>query len=70
MPSSLLAADYSAALQYLKTVAAVGSTETDAVMRHLRSATLNDIYVKNGRIRGDGTMLHDTYQTYRKRSVR
>ncbi|MGW9232041.1 ABC transporter substrate-binding protein [Pseudorhizobium sp. NPDC055634] len=61
MPSSLMAADYSAALQYLKAVEAVGGTETDAVMRHLRAATLDDMYVTNGRIRDDGTMLHDTY---------
>lgn len=61
MPSSLLAGDYSAALQYLKAVEAVSGIESEAVMRHLRSAILNDIYVTNGRIRGDGTMLHDTY---------
>jgi branched-chain amino acid transport system substrate-binding protein len=61
MPSSLQAADYSAATQYLKAVATVGSTEPHAVLRHLRSTTLNDMYVKNGRIRSDGTMLHDMY---------
>ena len=56
-----MAADYSAALQYHKAVEAVGGTETDAVMRHLSAATLDDMYVTNGRIRDDGTMLHDTY---------
>ncbi len=61
MPSSLQAADYSAALQYLKAVAAVGSTDPDAVIRHLRSVTLSDMYVKEGRIRADGTMLHDVH---------
>ncbi len=61
MPSSLHAADYSAATQYLRAVAATGGTDADAVIGHLRGATLNDMYVKNGRVRADGTMLHDMY---------
>jgi branched-chain amino acid transport system substrate-binding protein len=61
MPSSLQAADYSAALQYLKAAAAVASTEPEAVVRYLREATLDDMYVTGGRIREDGTMLHDLY---------
>jgi branched-chain amino acid transport system substrate-binding protein len=61
MPSSLQAADYSAATQYLKAAAAVGNTEPRAILQHLRGATLNDMYVRNGRIRDDGTMLHDMY---------
>lgn len=61
MPSSLQAADYSAVTQYLRAVAAAGGTDAEAVIGHLRSATLNDMYVKNGRIRADGTMLHDMF---------
>jgi branched-chain amino acid transport system substrate-binding protein len=61
MPSSLQAADYSATLQFLKAVAAVGGTDPEAVIRHLRNTSLNDMYVSNGRIREDGTMLHDIY---------
>ena len=61
MPSSLQAADYSAALQYLKAVAAVGNPDPEAVVRWLRSTTLNDMYVRNGRVRDDGTMIHDMY---------
>ncbi|MEX6507216.1 ABC transporter substrate-binding protein [Jiella sp. M17.18] len=61
MPSSLQAADYSAALQFMKAVEAVGGTDPEAVIRHLRAATLNDMYVRNGRIRDDGTMLHDIH---------
>jgi branched-chain amino acid transport system substrate-binding protein len=61
MPSSLQAADYSAALQFLKAVDAVGSADPQSVIQHLRGATLNDMYVKNGRLRDDGTMLHDIY---------
>jgi branched-chain amino acid transport system substrate-binding protein len=61
MPSSLQAADYSAATQYLRAVAATGTTDPQTVLRHLRGAVLNDMYVKNGRVRDDGTMLHDIY---------
>ncbi|RWH72886.1 ABC transporter substrate-binding protein [Mesorhizobium sp.] len=61
MPSSLQAADYSAALQFLKAVDAVGGADPQAVVQQLRGATLNDEYVRDGRIRDDGTMLHDIY---------
>ena len=61
MPSSLQAADYSAAFQYLKAVEAAGSSASDAVLKHLRSATLDDMYVHGGQIRADGTMLHDIH---------
>lgn len=61
MPSSLQAADYSAALQYLKAIAAVGTTESDPVIRHLRNTTLSDIYLRNAHLREDGTLLHDMY---------
>jgi branched-chain amino acid transport system substrate-binding protein len=61
MPSSLHAADYSAALQYLKAVSATGTSDPDAVLSHLRGASFDDMYVKNGRLRDDGTMLHDMH---------
>lgn len=60
-PNSLHAADYSATTQFLKAVGEIGSADPEAVIRHLRSATLNDVYVRGGRIREDGTMLHDIY---------
>ena len=61
MPSSLQAADYSSALQYLKAVKAAGTDDGDKVMAQLRSMKLNDMYVKNGTVRPDGTMVHDMY---------
>jgi branched-chain amino acid transport system substrate-binding protein len=61
MPSSLHAADYSAATQYLRAVAATGSSSAEAVVRHLRSTVLDDMYVKGGGIRADGVMLHDIH---------
>ena len=61
MPSSLQAADYSATLTYLKAVKAAGSDDTDKVLAELHKAKINDMYVKNGSFRGDGSMIHDMY---------
>lgn len=61
MPSSLQAADYSAATQFLKAVAAVGDAEPQAIIRYLHSATFDDMYVQGGRLRDDGVMLHDIH---------
>jgi len=30
-------------------------------MEYLKKAKLNDMYVKNGSVRADGTMVHDMY---------
>ncbi len=43
MPSSFQASDYSAALQYLMAVKAVGTDDADKVLAHLRKAPLNDM---------------------------
>lgn len=61
MPSSLQAADYSATTQYLNAVKAAGSDDTEKVLAKLRSTKINDMYAKNGMIRGDGSMIHDMY---------
>ncbi|WP_375459276.1 ABC transporter substrate-binding protein [uncultured Enterovirga sp.] len=61
MPSSLHAADYSAATQYLKAVEAAGTDDPDTVLAQLRSTKLDDTYVKGGRIRPDGVMVHDMH---------
>src|SRR5690606_22551363 len=61
MPSSLQAADYSAALQYLNAVRAAGSDDADAVLARLRDARRDDVYARNGHIRGAGLMVHDMY---------
>ncbi|MBP0591143.1 ABC transporter substrate-binding protein [Paraburkholderia sp. LEh10] len=60
MPSSLQAADYSAAMTYLKAVQAVGSTDADKVMAQLKKQKIDDFYAK-GYIRQDGSMIHDMY---------
>lgn len=61
MPSSLQAADYSAALQYLKAVKATGTDNPEKVMAYLKTVKINDVYTKNGYVRGDGSMIHDMY---------
>ena len=60
MPSSLQAADYSAATNYLKAVQTAGTTDADKVMSTLKSMKFDDFYSK-GQIRADGRMIHDMY---------
>ena len=61
MPTSLQAADYSAAFQYLKAVAGIGTDDAQKVLARMRSSPLNDMYTTNGSIRPDGRMVHDMY---------
>jgi branched-chain amino acid transport system substrate-binding protein len=61
MPSSLQAADYSAALQYLNAVKTTGSDDSDKVLAQMKKAKINDVYAKGGWIRDDGSMIHDMY---------
>ncbi|WP_153099022.1 ABC transporter substrate-binding protein [Paraburkholderia hayleyella] len=60
MPSSLQAADYSATMNYLKAVQAVGSTDADKVMTQLKAQKIDDFFAK-GYVRRDGSMIHDMY---------
>ena len=60
MPSSLQAADYSAATNYLKAVQIAGTTDGEKVMSTLKSMKIDDFYNK-GQIRADGRMIHDMY---------
>jgi len=61
MPSMIHAAVYSSTLQYLKAVQATGTDAADAVVKKLKEMSLDDVFVKHGRIRGDGRMVHDYY---------
>ena len=67
MPTSIHAGNYSAALQYLSAVEKTGTTDTDAVLDHLRANKINDMYVKDAYIRADGRVIHDMY-VYRVKS--
>ena len=61
MPSSIQAADYSAAFQYLQAVKAVGSDDPEKVLAHMKKAKFNDVFMKNGYVRGDNRVIHDMY---------
>ena len=61
MPSSLQAADYSSALQYLTAVKTIGTDDADKVMAQLRKTKFNDVYQQNGYLRADGRVVHDMY---------
>lgn len=60
-PTMNQAAYYSATMQYLNAVKAVGSTDPDLVMAHLKKTKINDMFTKNGYIRPDGLMIHTMY---------
>ena len=60
-PTENQAAYYSATMQYLNAVKAVGSTDPDKVMAQLKKAKINDMFAKNGYIRADGNMIHQMY---------
>src|ERR1700722_11591357 len=59
-PGSLQAADYSATMNWLKAVQAVGSTDPEKVAAQMKKVGVNDFYAK-GYIRADGSMIHDMY---------
>lgn len=61
MPTSIQAADYSATLQYLNAVKAIGSDDSDKVLAQMKKTKTNDMFAKGGWIRDDGTMVHDMY---------
>lgn len=59
MPSASQAAVYSATLSYLKAIQAIGTDEAKAVMSQLRSMTIDDAVIRNGKLRIDGALVHD-----------
>jgi len=60
-PTSLQAADYSAVTQYLAAVKSIGTDDPDKVLAKMKTMKFNDMFVKGGWIRGDGSMIHDMY---------
>jgi branched-chain amino acid transport system substrate-binding protein len=61
MPTMPQASTYSAIRHYLTAIAAAGTDEAKAVMAKMRAAPVNDFYVRNGRLREDGRLVHDMY---------
>lgn len=60
MPSTHQAADYSAAMTWLKAVTAAKTTDSDKVMKQLKSMKISDFY-NHGYIRADGRYMHPMY---------
>jgi branched-chain amino acid transport system substrate-binding protein len=61
MPTMSQAGVYSSVLQYLKAVQATGTDDADTVIKKLKETTINDDFVKAGKIRADGRMVHEFY---------
>jgi len=61
MPNDLQAGVYSSVTHYLKAVASAGTDATEPVMAAMRAAPINDFFADNGKIRADGSMVHDMY---------
>ncbi|MDG4825530.1 ABC transporter substrate-binding protein [Asanoa sp. WMMD1127] len=61
-PTFAHAANYSAALQYLEAVQAAGTDDADAVVKQLEGKEINDVFLRNGKIRAeDHRVIHDAY---------
>lgn len=61
MPTMVQAGVYSAVSNYLKAVKEAGTDDTEKVRAKLGEMTLNDMFVKGGKIAPNGSMLHDMY---------
>jgi branched-chain amino acid transport system substrate-binding protein len=61
MPNMLQAGVYSSTLHYLNGVKATGTDDTATVMAWMKANPINDVFVKNGRIREDGRMMREMY---------
>lgn len=61
MPNMSQMGVYSSVKHYLKAIEATGTTDANAVMAKMRELPINDTFVKNGRLRSDGMMVHDMY---------
>jgi branched-chain amino acid transport system substrate-binding protein len=61
MPTMDQAGYYSATMQYLNAVKAVGSTDSDKVMAQMKKTKINDMFAQGGYVRADGLMVHPMY---------
>ena len=60
-PSFAHAANYSAALQYLEAVQRAGTDDSDSVVGELEGKKLDDVFLRNGEVRSDHNVIHDSY---------
>ena len=61
MPTSVQASVYSTTLQYLKAVQAVETDDPQTVRNYLMDQTINDAFIRNGKLMKNGRMTHDVY---------
>ena len=61
MPTFSQAANYSAVMQYLKAIEAVGTDDAEAVMKQLRATKFDDFFLRHAYLRADGRMVRDMY---------
>lgn len=59
MPTMMQAGVYSAVKNYLRAVNATKTDAPDAVMAELRAHPINDMMVRNGKLREDGRLVYD-----------
>jgi branched-chain amino acid transport system substrate-binding protein len=59
MPTMAQAGIYSAVKHYIAAIAAAGTDDAKSVLVKMRELPVNDFYVKNGRVREDGRLVHD-----------
>ncbi len=60
-PSFLQAGDYASVQSYLKAVAETKTDDGDAIVKWFKSNKINNMFMKNGVTRKDGTVVHDMY---------
>lgn len=63
IPNEAQLITYSAAAHYLKAVAAAGTDEGEAVMAKMRELPVNDMNMKDVKIRADGAVMHPMLAT-------
>jgi branched-chain amino acid transport system substrate-binding protein len=61
MPTAAQAAVYSAIRHYLRGIEAAGTDEAKSVMAKMREIPVDEFYVRGGKLREDGRLLHDMY---------
>ncbi len=61
MPLRAMVGLHSAALHYLAAVQAVGNAGGRAVVARMQATPVNDVFVRNGRLREDGRLIREMY---------
>lgn len=67
MPTMTQAGIYSAVTHYLQAVKETGDPDADKVMARLRDTSFDDFFSHHGRLRRDGTMVHDMFLAQAKK---